>query len=99
MRGDSFITIAAIVAALGTLTILFVLSWADDLEHMRAIRRRLSEIERSRPQPTGDESLWGDVKSLPKEMRPARNSSGGGASEQRGRAGAGHVRTHDGGDI
>jgi hypothetical protein len=41
------------------------------------------------PEALGDESPWGDVVELPVEMRPARMISGGGGSEQSGRAGNG----------
>jgi hypothetical protein len=52
--------------------------------------------ERSRPDTAGDGSAWGDVVSVPQEMRAARKMAEGGRSEQRGRPVTDDVRTHRG---
>jgi hypothetical protein len=51
--------------------------------------------ERSRPDTAGD-GVFGDVVSVPQEMRAARKMAEGGRSEQRGRPVTDDVRTHRG---
>ena len=51
--------------------------------------------ERSRPDTAGD-GTFGDVVSVPQEMRAARKMAEGGRSEQRGRPVTDDVRTHRG---